>query len=290
MPRHKRRINPDTLVFLKQVRGGLFVFSIVALIVISIWYGSRIEALTIIDVQVVGGETISRQEIMNVVQDGLEGTYLGLVPKRFSLLYPQQSLIEQVTALDRVHDVVIKRIDGHTLQVSFSEFIPRALWCESVDSDMCLFLDNDGYAFGVAPRLSGGSLVRFVTLGQAIQTGARVTDFDTFGSLFELIDLLTERDWYVSHIELDLVGDVFVVLSAGGELKVSGKESPEKMVNNLMTVIASPDFSHLKPGNFQYIDLRFGNKVFVNEEEVLAPEESGVLATTTEERLQVADE
>ena len=26
------------------------------------------------------------------------------------------------------------------------------------------------------------------------------------------------------------------------------------------------NFRHLQPDNFQYIDLRFGNKVFVNEE------------------------
>jgi hypothetical protein len=53
------------------------------------------------------------------------------------------------------------------------------------------------------------------------------------------------------------------------------------MINNLMAVISSPDFSHLKPGNFQYIDLRYGNKVFVNEEEVVVPEEFDVVSTST---------
>ena len=37
------------------------------------------------------------------------------------------------------------------------------------------------------------------------------------------------------------------------------------VVENLLVVLASPEFSHLNPGNFSYIDLRFGEKVFVNE-------------------------
>jgi hypothetical protein len=269
---------------------GFLVLSAAALLISGIWYGSRVEALTLTEVKVLGGETIEHQKIIDEVQAGLEGNYLGLVPKRFAFLYPEQVLVERVAQIDRVHDVSLERMNGRTLQVSFSEFIPRALWCESVESDTCLFLDNEGYAFGVAPRLSGGSLVRFVTLGEDIEVGRGLTDFKTFGSLFELVDLLNEREWFVSHIELDLVGDVFIVLSAGGELKVSSEEPPQKMVNNLMTVIASPDFAHLKPGNFQYIDLRFGNKVFVNEEEIIVPEEIEASATSTEEVLQSTDE
>jgi hypothetical protein len=34
---------------------------------------------------------------------------------------------------------------------------------------------------------------------------------------------------------------------------------------NLKTILASEEFAHIAPGEFQYIDLRFGDKVFVRE-------------------------
>ena len=37
-------------------------------------------------------------------------------------------------------------------------------------------------------------------------------------------------------------------------------------MDNLLTLVGSEEFSHLAPGNFQYLDLRFNTRVFVNEE------------------------
>ena len=43
--------------------------------------------------------------------------------------------------------------------------------------------------------------------------------------------------------------------------------APEETVANLRSILASDEFNDLQPGSFQYIDLRFGNKVFVNKED-----------------------
>ena len=98
-------------------------------------------------------------------------------------------------------------------------------------------------------------------------------------------ELLAEHGWFVSHIEFDQVGDVFLGIVSGGELKVIAAEPPESIVENLLTILASDEFSHIKPGNFQYIDLRFGNKVFVNEEPAdLQEDTAGVsVATSTDD-------
>ena len=58
-------------------------------------------------------------------------------------------------------------------------------------------------------------------------------------------------------------------------------DSPASVIENLKTILVSEEFSHLKPGNFQYIDLRFGNKIFVNEEEVGSVEENETSTSTS---------
>jgi hypothetical protein len=80
-----------------------------------------------------------------------------------------------------------------------------------------------------------------------------------------LEQLLEQTDWSVAALEMDIMEDVFVQLIPASELKVSSDLTPERVVENLQLVLSSPQYTHLKPGNFEYIDLRFGNRVFVNE-------------------------
>ncbi len=77
----------------------------------------------------------------------------------------------------------------------------------------------------------------------------------------------------------------------GSELKTVASKDAQETIDNLLVVLASEEFAHLKPGNFQYIDLRFGNKVFVNEELAVPEEEaaSEEVATTTEREVSLPE-
>ena len=72
----------------------------------------------------------------------------------------------------------------------------------------------------------------------------------------------------ISSVEFDSADDVFYVLAGGGELRATLHDPATKVFDNLEAILASKEFAHIKPGNFQYIDLRFGSKVFVNEEKL----------------------
>ena len=71
--------------------------------------------------------------------------------------------------------------------------------------------------------------------------------------------------------------EVTFEVAGGGQIKVTLTQPIEDSLGNLEVLLSSPDFDHLAPGNFQYIDLRFGDKVFVNEE---------VLTATTTEAVE----
>ena len=80
--------------------------------------------------------------------------------------------------------------------------------------------------------------------------------------------LFANSKWEVSKVQIDGVGDSYFTVIGGGEFKVSLKQSTKETLDNFKTVTGSEQFAHLKPGNFEYIDLRFGSKVFVNENTV----------------------
>jgi len=262
-----RRINPDTIVLLKQIGIGLAVFTVLALLITAIWYGTRVESLTVKQIEVTGGQTIEHDRVRELVEQELVGEYLGLIPRRFAWLLPLSNIVEVVDELPRAYNVQTDRLDGQTLQVTFDEHIPFALWCDSVEQESnCYFLNEDGYSFSVAPRLSGGAFKRFVSLGKPAQADWQIMPKADFDRHNRLISLLAEQGWYVSHLEFDQVGDMFLKIVDGGELKVVAAEEPERVVENLLVVLSSSEFSDIAPGGFEYIDLRFGNKVFVNEE------------------------
>ena len=276
MKRRRFVIDSDTRVLLKHIGIGLGVISIVGLLITSVWYGTRLSNLNIADVEVAGGETIDLAEVEQIVQDALEGTYAGIIPKRFAWLYPKSDIIARVSEAPRIYNVLLNKQSGTKLSLTFDEYTPEGLWCESIESDECAFIDSQGYAFAKAPQLSGGSFLRLIKLDGEVKIGEVVIERESYTSLLTLVDLLAEQGLYVSHIEFDQVGDGFIGLVGGGELKVLITESPAQTVENLLTILASKEFAHIQPGNFQYIDLRFGEKIFIKEE-ITVPETETVI-------------
>jgi hypothetical protein len=269
--RSKKRLDPNTVVLLKQIGIGMLVIGIVALLVTGVWYGTRVEALTITEIEAKGGETIKSEDVIALAEPVLEGEYVGLIPKRFAWFYPKQAMIEAVSETPRIYNIEIERANGRTLQITYDEYVPHALWCAETGDDMCLFMDSSAYAFATAPQLSGGSFLRFIKSGATLAVGESVFTQEEYESMLELVRLLGEQGWFISHVEMDQVGDAFLRVVGGGELKITVADEPQQVVENLLVILAAEEFSDVAPGNFNYIDLRFGNKVFVNEE-LAAPE------------------
>ncbi len=274
------KVKPERNFLRQFLRGGLILI-ITALFFTALWYITRLNFFTISQVTVLGGETIAHEEVRARVMDELQGTYFLIIPKRFSYLYPHERIVEVVEKIPRAHEIVVTRASRTTLNVSFKEYIPHALWCtredvpESSKATPCYFIDAQGYAFTASPMLQGGTFVRHIVDDvEEVQVGTVIEpqmlgDIDTF--IARVSDEFRLRITSVLHKKN---GDIELHCNGGGMIFVSGKRDFRETFENLKSVLLSPEFKHLAPGNFKYIDVRFDNKVFVNEE--LEP-----IATTT---------
>lgn len=278
--RRRQRLDPNTVVLLKQIGIGVLVLICVGLLVTAVWYGTRLSALTITEVVASGGETIAATEVAAEVEEQLTGTYLGIIPRRFAWLYPKDDIEAALASYERMHNIDIGLANGHALEVTYDERVPHALWCTTVESDTCVFVDRTGHAFGTAPLLSGGSFLRFTTLGRDMEVGTQLLPTADFTRLLSVTELLASQGWYVSHVEVDQASDAFLQIVDGGELKISITDEPATVVENLLIVLSADEFEHVAPGNFHYIDLRFGNKVFVNEQ-LVTPTTTPAVASTS---------
>ncbi len=280
-PRPYKSVSPSTVLLMRQIIVGLMIIAFFGMLIVSVWYGTRIDAFTIKKVTITGGETIDHSEIEQVIKSKLEGSYLKVIPRAFAFTYPHEEIVAAVEAVPRVKDVTIIRKSGSELYVEFSEYVPQALWCDEVAIEQCYFLDDEGYAFSKAPGLVGGSFLRVTAIGRKPQEQSSPFGTDEYARVLELKNKFADAKWFVKRADIDTAGDAFLTLVDGGEFKVSLKQPADETVSNLITVLGSEQFDHIKPGNFEYIDLRFGSKVFVNEVTTEVSATTTVTATTS---------
>ncbi len=264
----------------RQIIVGVVLTLLIALLVTVLWYGTRLASFQITDVEVVGGSTISHDTIEATVWQSLVGAHYRLVPYTFSWWYPKAHIEAQLAQLPRLKQVYTE-VNDQVLTVVFEEYQPFALWCGDTEATSCLFIDDSGYAFTEAPYLTGSAFVRYVKEGVAPQertVGFSQSFIDTTGSL--ALRLEQELNLYVTHVVQSDAVDTSYFLASGAEIKVSERMTADETFTNLQTIFASEDFADIATGEFHYIDLRFGDKVFVSEVEVIA---TSTTATTSDE-------
>ena len=275
MARARKRTARSTYII--QVLKGILILLVFGGLGWGVWHVTRLPSLTISEIEVVGGDTIKHQVVREAALVELEGAYLALIPRTFTYLYPESAVRASVSAIPRIKDVEIKRSGRQKLGITFDEYEPYALWCNEARSH-CLLIDEEGYAFTDAPNLTGGSLLRFVAEDTPLLIRKHMLSPRALSTMVNFSEQLkTAFGFTVEEVFYEQNKDVTYTLVGGGKLLTDLEDSIEVTLNNLETVLDSEKFLHLRPHNFQYIDLRFGNKVFVNEE--LEPNET---ATSTE--------
>ncbi len=265
----------------RQFFVGFLFFMVFVAVISAIWYGSRLEPLTIVKVNVIGGDTVSHDEIKSLVESELEGEYYHVVPKRFSWTYPEEKIVNMVESLSKVKEVRLTHPDSRTVEVHFVEYNPVALWCQTRDSlEGCIFLDDTGYAFSPAPPLNGNAMPRYFNQDTPTE-GQNPFTYEFMRDTLNFTKATRQNFNFVAH-GIEKVGDdeAFFELHGGGQIKITLREPIDSTLENLRVLLGAPEFAHISPGNFEYIDLRFGDKVFVNEVKGVVDEELNATSTS----------
>lgn len=250
---------------------GLILIATLSILITALWYGTRITSLQIKEIEVVGGTTIGSDTVRSAVDAVLKGNYFHLIPHTFSPLYPKTAIEATVSEIPRVHNVLVERINRQAIRVVFDEYQPVALACVNESMANCYFLDQHGFVFAKAPELTGGALVRYVNREKVPvlkQTLFEESFMETTGQFINQLE--TELNLFVVKVIRADAVDTSYYLSTGAELKASNRLSPDETFTNLRSILTSKEFESIANGSFHYIDLRFGDKVFVSESELVA--------------------
>lgn len=265
------------------IKGVLSILG-VSLCIGGIYYVTHLPLVTITTITVEGGETISHEEVRAKAENTLVGTYLGIIPKRFVYLYPHEAMRAVLLKIPRIRTVNITPHGRHVLHVAFTEYIPQALWCSAqVKEEPCYFLSHDGIAFAKAPMLEGGAFLRYYTESDEQIEQGDVIDEEKVAQIEWLEENIEKNlSFRINAILLKNNEDIELSVNGGGLFLISSKRDVKQTFANLQTVLTSESYDHIAPGNFQYVDVRFDKKVFINEEPDVT--ESDISSSTPSER------
>lgn len=238
---------------------------------------SHLDKLYIRKVYISGNSKVENSRIFAVVENILAGRYYGVYPKSNILIYPKEQL--EQTLLRNIPWLAGVVISGSTNMVSIEviEREPKYLWCDDlakpISTRICYYMDKDGFVFDKAPAFSGhiypefyGGNKRGGYMGRSILP---VATLQNILSVKDSINKMIKDGGY----PLGEAYGVYVHNNGDYDLLLSGIKKDWRASFDLNTdpvkkfkaVLDSKFFKKELAGpgnNLEYVDLRFGKKVF----------------------------
>lgn len=242
----------------KKIITILIVILVVSIISLIAYY-SHHERININQIVISENRHINDDLVIEDVNSILSGNYLLVFSKSNFLIFPRTEVKKYLDNLPAVSDVKVKVSNLNTLNIEVVEYEEVLRWCgESYLNPTDCFLVNDkGDIFArdlvsEVPRIYG-------VIDQEDVIGKKILDIDEFDNLMQLIKGL---DTEIDFIDTEDSETFALHTTAGPYILVTLDNSPEEIISNLRTVRDTEEINDVQLGNLEYIDLRFGNRVY----------------------------
>jgi len=249
-----------------------FIFFVVTILIIAgiFVFVSRLDAFSVKNISVEGNEFVSTDEINGAAKDIASTSWMYIVPRKNILFFPTSALETELRArYPRLSNVVVHRTGLDSVDIKVIERKPSAIWCNV--SDACYSVDDQGYIYAEAgeDQLDASSTNDLIKLtggeqGTSTPIGTMINSSSTFSDIATLLQDMKQQGLTPGEVELRNNHEFSVkVLPSGGSVIFSDIRPLGDSLANLEAALQSPAFkgTSTQP-TFDYIDTRFGNKIF----------------------------
>lgn len=273
-PRESNRRSP---LRRRRRRTRLIIAFVLLLILATAVYGvhlaSYVQRFTIQTVDVQGVQNIPPDLIRTFVESELDDGSYHFLSRKNIFLYPRAVIVAGIARnFPRVSSASASLASplSNTLIVTVDERTPYAKWCSddfdaaiATSTGQCYVMDSQGIVFAE----SGDSLSPGLNI---VYTGGIASSSAPIGSTFApghiagfaaLIKMLGNAGFTTLGISIDNEQDFFVHLQQGFFIKASYGVDAAQLVRNLQLILSSDALTG-KEDSIEYVDLRFGNRVY----------------------------
>jgi len=203
-------------------------------------------------ISIQGNSTLHKEEIISNVSRSLEGRYWGIFPRDNIFIFPKEKISNNLSnTFPRVKSVILKSDFPNSLLVEIDEKKPSAIFCEG---EFCGFIDEDGAIFETAAFFSDNVYVKFYS-----EIG-RMENLNNFKRMMDFIALLSKENIEITSVILGEEGLLKFFTSERWSILLNDNDNFQIALENLK--LALGEQIKEKRQALEYIDLRFGNKIY----------------------------
>lgn len=239
---------------------------IIGVIFVAILFAGSIfflnhKSMHIENILVEGQKNVQKEKVESIIRDSLEGRYLWMYSRSNIFFYPRRvikdNLFEEFYSIENID---LSFVNNHTVRVEISEFSPIAMWCS--EEKECYFINDQGLIFVKEPLIHTNQFIKYFGGIDGDPLGQIFISYKYFRDLQDFVKLLRRLEIEVSSIEVEKDEVFNVITKTGAKIIIDSEDSVLNMFDNLQTVMNRDAINKAQFGNIEYIDLRFGNRVF----------------------------
>ncbi|HVZ76153.1 MAG TPA: hypothetical protein VG934_02685 [Candidatus Paceibacterota bacterium] len=215
-------------------------------------------------IDIEGVSSVNLDTVRTAAQSELAGEQWYIFPRDNAFLYPREELRASLMRQFPIFKTVgIYSQNLAALSITVTERAPAALWCgeSAASSSPCSLMDDSGAVYAPAADFAGQVYVRYYGALKAAYPKQFMTP-ESFQGLAALESALAgaAREDIVA---VEITPDTGVVhFNDGFVLRYSLMDSGADVVQRFSLALAAAPFTAHKLSDFEYLDLRFGDRLY----------------------------
>jgi hypothetical protein len=247
----------------------LFLLLVTGLVFLSNWQKVSITNIFIPNISV-----LDEKEVKQKADSFISTKFLYFFSRKNLLLYKKEDLVKYLEKeYPRIKNIKIESEGLNSLILEFSFREPHSLWCDNLPSEdlvsKCYFLDQTGFVYDKSPQFSGDVYFKYYgILPYNSPIGSYfLKDQNKFKDLGEFIKEAKKLQITPLHIIALNENEFEMYLFGGGKIIFDTNEPLLKTKERLSILLKTEGIFEKEKGvlNVEYIDLRFGDKLFYKE-------------------------
>jgi len=241
-------------------------FFVLIFLLIGAWWLTSKSFLVIKEIEVLGNKAVSTEEIKSIVLKKIEKKIFIFKINNFIFL-PRKEIRQEIgDSFDWIKDVDISTKGFSTLIIDISEYDPEFIFCDEGVENNCFLSDQTGFIFAKALFLNGNDYLVFESKLPSKIIGERVIAKGELQKINQFVEALKSNNLEVKKIRLKDLNEVRFKLKEGTEIIIDLNNNLDEMLGHFLLLLAEETNKHKSRDAFlnstEYIDIRFGNKVF----------------------------
>ncbi len=246
----------------RTIKASLLFFAVLLLIVGFIFL-LRAPVIQIQDIKINGNIFVPVQEIQDKTNTVLDSNIIGIIPKRNIFLFSAREVELKLKENPAIVSVEIKKDFFNTILIEIVEQEKEMVYCTSIERGECYYINKTGFLYA---KISDFIIPEQEVIIYSEQGIKKIEDTilekELYTDVVSFIKSSARYDIRIGEVFIKSDGLIEFVTRDNVRIITSIYDDFAKDFNNLVVLFEKQVLIKDQLLKVEYIDLRFGNKVF----------------------------